>query len=154
MDHWAGALHSLTFPFWSHTCTFQYALIPEVSGLPRYTMWMESGDRFIPLSQRSPLLARSAASDEATSMRYADCRKPRALGFNGVSTQLSRGSVASIPCGLTRYSQRNFCGRTAAAPNIVPAIMRKRTKRFMKPPPPRNVAYSATDGRTATYYMH
>ena len=27
-------------------------------------------------------------------MRYADWRKPRALGFTGVSTQLSRGSAS------------------------------------------------------------
>src|SRR5450759_211944 len=134
MDHCAGALQSLARPSWSHTCTFHQAAMPEFNGLPRYTMWIDSGDAVLTLSHRSPVLARSTASVEATSMRYADCRKPRALGFTAVSTQLSRGSVASIPCGLTRYSQRNCRGRTAAAPNNVQARMRKRTKRFMKPP--------------------
>src|ERR1035437_2871446 len=133
MDHCASALHTLACPSWSHTWTFQYAATPEFSGLPRYTMWIESGEPVFPLSQRSPVLERSAVSDEATKMRYAVCRKLRALGFTGVNTQLSRGSVTSIPRGSMRYSQRNCRGRTAAAPNMVQARIGRRTKRFMKP---------------------
>src|SRR5580765_500603 len=105
--------------------------MPEFSGLPRYATWIESAESVFPLSHRSPVLARRAVSDEATRTRYADWRRPRALGFTAVSTQLRRGSVTSIPCGLTRYSQRNCCGRTDAAPNIVQAGMRTRSKRFI-----------------------
>src|ERR1039458_8874558 len=126
MDHCASGLQSLARPFWSHTWTFHQAAMPESSGLPRYAMWMESDDAVLPLSHRSPGLAgnaatdeatnkrnprrgeappvwaRNAATDEATNTRYADWRKPRACGSTGVRTQLRRGSVTSIPCGLMR----------------------------------------------------
>src|ERR1039458_10249496 len=118
MDHCASGLQSLARPFWSHTWTFHQAAMPELSALPRYAMWMESDDTVLPLSHRSPVLTCSAASEEATSTRYADWRKPRACGFTGVSTQLRRGPVGTIPCGLTRYSQRSCCGRTVGAPNM------------------------------------
>src|ERR1035438_2570567 len=131
MDHCASGLQSLVCPSWSHTWTFHQAAMPESSGLPRYAMCMDSGDTVLPLSHRSPVPARSAASEEATSTRYADWRKARACGFTGVSIQLRRGSVASIPCGLTRYSQRSCCGRTAAAPNMVHARTKKTAKRFI-----------------------
>src|SRR4051812_1869413 len=148
MDHCAGALQSLACPSWSHTCTFQYAAAPEFSGLPRYATWIESGESVLPLSHRSPVLARSAASDEATTMRYADWRNPRALGFAGVSTQLRRGSATSIPWGFTRYSQRSCCKRTDAAPNMVQARMRNRARRFIAVQGLRGV-----DSDTATWHL-
>ena len=70
------------------------------------------------------MLPRNAWPVEATSTRYAVWRRPRALGLAGASTQLSLGSAASMPAGLTRYSQRSRSGRTEEAPHSVTAAER------------------------------
>ena len=103
MVHVAGSLHAEGVPLLSQICTFHQQRISDLRGFPSYVTLTDRLDRTLPLSQRSPRLAASVSALPATRMRYAVCFWPRT---SESSTQLNRGSVTSIPSGLTRYSQR------------------------------------------------
>ena len=66
MLHSAGALDGEHRQRLSHTRTFQWHVMPDSSGLPEYSTWIDWSEAILSESHRSPWSLASSSGEEAT----------------------------------------------------------------------------------------